>query len=49
MDMATNITDASAIPMAPTTQQVPAITITSVNSVALAIPEGIHLDSAISA
>jgi hypothetical protein len=55
MDMPTNIPEASANPVAATTQQAPAVTIASFISVptgiplALAIPEGIQLDSAISA
>jgi hypothetical protein len=55
MDMPTNIPEASANPMAPTTQHAPSITIASFSSTALeipmasAIPDDIQLDSAISA
>jgi hypothetical protein len=55
MDMPTNIPEASANPMAPTTQQAPGVTIVSFISTALgipmasAIPDGIQLDSTISA
>jgi hypothetical protein len=48
MDMPTNIPEASANPMTPTTQQALAVTIVSFISTASAIPEGIQLDSAIS-
>jgi hypothetical protein len=52
--MPTNIPEASANPMAPTTQQAPGVTIVSFISTALgipmasAIPDGIQLDSTIS-
>jgi hypothetical protein len=55
MDMATNIPEASVNPMAPITQQAPAITIGSFILVASGIlmasstPEGIQLNSVISA
>jgi hypothetical protein len=55
MDMTTNITEASADPMAPKTQQALVVTIalfistTSTISMASIIPNGIQLDSTISA
>jgi hypothetical protein len=55
MDMPPNIPEASANPMAPTTQQDLGVTIASFISTALGIPmasaiqDGIQLDSAISA
>jgi hypothetical protein len=55
MDIPTNISKASANPMAPTTQQTPTIIIASFIStvsgipMASVMPEGIQLDSAISA
>jgi hypothetical protein len=49
IDMTTNILEASANPMAPTTQQAPDVAIASRILMVSAIPDGVPLDSAISA